>query len=110
MNPNSLLRAALVASFLFIASSASALETITFDDDSLIHGDTVTTVNGNNGSGPITVFGDNPVDPDMGNWATAFDSNNPTCGDDDLGTPNDTCDVPGPGVSSDGSRLHEYPI
>ena len=105
----SILRAALMASFLLIASSASALETITFDDDSLFHGDTITSVSGNNGSGPIAVFGDNPVDPGMGNWATAFDSNAPTCGDDDLGSPNESCLGGGPGVGADGEPTGANP-
>ncbi|MEM7351343.1 MAG: SdrD B-like domain-containing protein [Acidobacteriota bacterium] len=45
----------------------------------------------------ITVSSANPANPPM-----IFDSANPTGGDDDLGTPNETATPPGPGVGSGG--------
>lgn len=90
---------------LLVTTPASALETINFDDDGFAHGDTVSAVTSDGGEGPIAVFGENPADPVSGggaNWARAFDSNNPTCGDDDLGTPNEKCPGGGPGVGAAG--------
>jgi hypothetical protein len=51
--------------------------------------------------GPIDVFGDNPALSGL-NAAVIFDSDMPTGGDDDLGTPNETCPGGGPGMGSGG--------
>jgi hypothetical protein len=83
-------------------ASAAAAEVINFDNDSLTHGATVSTVTSDGGFGPIAIFGENGKDIGGANWARAFDSNTPTCGDQDLGTPNETCDPPGPGIGADG--------
>ncbi len=44
------------------------------------------------GVGPIGVFGQDPIDPGP-NYAIAFDTNNPTCGDSDLRTPTATAPI-----------------
>jgi hypothetical protein len=55
-------------------------------------------------TGSIPVFGFNPDQDSMGmiNHAMIFDSNAPTCGDPDLGSPNETCAISGPGIGAGG--------
>lgn len=88
---------ALATLALAIAAPAVAEETINFEGPAA--GSFVIQVNGNGGSGPILVRGKNPNSP-LNNAAMIFDSANPTGGDSDLGTPNQTCG--GPGVGADG--------
>ena len=67
------------------------------DFEGLATGTVLTQVFGNAGTGPVLVNGFNP---DLGavDAALVFDSANPTGGDDDLGTPNQTFGGPGIGL------------
>ena len=84
---------------VMVAVSLIAAETVDFEDDP--PGTVITLVFGDLGSGPILVKGTNPSCPAL-DAAVLFDSNNPSGGDDDLGSPNETCDAPGPGIGSGG--------
>ncbi|HET9062433.1 MAG TPA: hypothetical protein VFO62_04010 [Candidatus Binatia bacterium] len=80
---------------LFIAPNvASAVEMISFEGFNA--GDVVSEVYSDGLVGPIAVNGLNPVNNAV-NAAMIFDSSNPVCDDDDLGSPNETCAQPGPG-------------
>ena len=70
-------------------------------------GETCTTIQSAAGD-PILIDG---FDPDHGigvNAAMIFDSNNPTGGDVDLGSPNETCDNPGPGIGAGGEKGRSF--
>lgn len=83
---------------------ANAQDVITFDDlpsgfYAGTEGDPATfEVFGNGGSGPILINGFNPRFGVDTNAAVVFDTTAPTGQDFDLGSPNETCDPPGPGV------------
>jgi len=62
-------------------------------------------VYGTLGDGPILVNGISPLLD--GNTALVFDSANPTGGDDDLGTPNETCGGPGEGAGGEVGSPYE---
>jgi hypothetical protein len=72
---------------------ALAEDIITFEG--IMPGTILSQVFGDEGSGPVAVNGGLPDCAE--NAAVVFDSSNPTGGDDDLGTPNETCDGGGPG-------------
>lgn len=77
------------------------------DWDSLEPGTVVDEVYGSAGSGPVLVHG---VNPELGadvNAAVVFNSAAPTGGDDDLGTPNETCGGPGEGAGGEVGGLYE---
>lgn len=77
-------------------------DAIVIDFEGFNAGDIVNSVAPNGGcDGSIGVFADNPA-LDMGNDAMVFDSANPTGGDVDLGTPNNS--FGGPGVSAEGPQ------
>lgn len=90
-----------VCALLAAPALSSAQEVINFNGFNA--GDTLDQVfSSPGGVGPVVVDG---IRPGSGaNEATAFDSSNPTCDDDDLGTPNETCDIPGPGVGAGGEK------
>ena len=70
-------------------------------------GETCTTIQSAAGD-PILIDG---FDPDHGtgvNAAMIFDSNNPTGGDVDLGSPNETCNNPGPGIGAGGEKGQSF--
>jgi len=58
------------------------------------------------GHGPILVRGVSPLIPGE-NTAIIFDTANPTGGDDDLGTPNETCGGPGQGEGGEAGAPYE---
>src|SRR5690606_20145931 len=62
---------------------------------SLSAGDIISEVFSTDGTGPIKVEGINPRPAVATNAAMIFDTNNPTGGDPDLGTPNETFGGPG---------------
>jgi hypothetical protein len=88
-----------ICALLFAPGVSSAQEVINFN--AFNAGDTLENVFSTPGNvGPVVVDGVRPGSSD--NEATAFDSSNPTCDDFDLGTPNETCDMAGPGVGAGG--------
>ncbi len=89
-----------------VATASAQVETIDFEAP-LVSGCVVDEVFGDGGSGPIGVFGVNPDIPGQ-NTAVIFDSSNPSGGDVDLGTPNETCDAPGPGEGEAGEMGMEF--
>jgi hypothetical protein len=90
-----------VCALLAAPALSSAQELITFNG--FMAGDTLDQVfSVPGGVGPVVVDGIRPGS--MDNEATAFDSSNPTCDDFDLGTPNQTCDMPGPGIGAGGVK------
>jgi hypothetical protein len=76
-------------------------DVVVIDFEEFAAGDIVSTVSPEGCDGSILVMGVNPDFPGE-NTAMAFDSSNPTGGDFDLGTPNDS--FGGPGVSLDGPQ------
>lgn len=87
-----------MCALLAVPTLGSAQELITFNG--FMAGDTLDQVFSVGGVGPVLVDGIRPGS--IANEATAFDSSNPTCGDLDLGTPNETCAMPGPGKGAGG--------
>lgn len=71
------------------------------DFEEFAPGDIISTINPGDCIGSIELFSVNPDFPDS-NAAMAFDSSNPTGGDVDLGTPNDS--FGGPGISAEGPQ------
>jgi uncharacterized repeat protein (TIGR01451 family) len=65
--------------------------------------DTCTTIQSAAGD-PILIDGFDPFHGLDVNAAMIFDSNNPSGGDPDLGSPNETCDFPGPGIGAGGEK------
>ena len=100
----SLLRSALTLTAFGSASALTAMplgggpDGVTFDG--LPAGTILETIFSENGFGPISVFGDDSVVPGQ-NAAVIFDTANPTGGDFDLGTPNETFGGPGIGVAGE---------
>jgi len=85
-------------------AAGAASDTIDFEGET--PGTIVNLVFGQNGTGPVTVNAILPgctcpggAIPDA---AVIFDTANPTGGDIDLGSPNETCDPPGPGIGGGG--------
>ncbi len=77
------------------ATIVSAQTVDVLDFESIDPGCVVDSIHGAGGTGPVLVNGVNPTL--AGNLAVIFDSSAPTGGDVDLGTPNETCTVAGPG-------------
>ena len=82
-----------------LLTSGASAEVIDFEG--LPRGTIPISVLGDLGSGPIGVVGTNPAFPAGTNAAVIFDSNNPTGGDTDLGTPH--MDFGGPGDRDGGA-------
>lgn len=76
---------------------------ITFDK--MMKGDIVSEVHGENGMGPVKVWGEKSMHSGK-NAAMIFDSSNPTGGDWDLGTPH--MDFGGPGKGEGGKKGSKY--
>ncbi len=91
---------ALCGAMSVMATVAQAQQVETIDFESLDPGCIVSEVTGDGGSGPIGVNGVNPGFPGE-NAAVIFDSSNPTGGDIDLGTPNETFGGPGVGAAGE---------
>lgn len=89
---------------LFMAFPVFAAEVIDFE--ALPPGTVVTQVNAASGLGPIYVEGTNPDFAAGTDAALIFDSENPTGGDVDLGTPNE--DFGGPGIGPGGESGAPY--
>lgn len=83
---------------------SAAMETITFEG--LPAGTILSEVYGDLGGGPVAVNGVNPI---LGavNATIVFDTANPTGGDDDLGTPNETFGGPGVGAGGEAGQPYE---
>lgn len=88
---------------VFSKAQISETATITFDEG-YAAGDIISTVTPGGCTGEIAVYAENPNFPGQ-NAAMIFDSNNPTGGDIDLGTPNQQ--YGGPGVSDSSSDGNE---
>ncbi len=78
------------------------------DFENMPPGTIVYTMYSAGGLGPIAVWADVPGGGGI-NRAVVFDSDNPTGGDWDLGTPNEYCDPPGPGQGEAGQPDGENP-
>jgi hypothetical protein len=76
-------------------------DVVIIDFEEFVAGDIVSTTSPNGCDGSIGVMALNPNFP-ANNSAMAFDSANPSGGDDDLGTPNES--FGGPGISSEGPQ------
>ena len=87
-----------------LASSSASADEVDFDG--LQTGLIVSSLTSTGGLGPITVNG---MNPNLGNQnaAVIFDSANPTGGDFDLGTPNETFNGPGVGVGGEQGQPNE---
>lgn len=92
-------------SLFFAPGMASAVEVISFEG--FAAGTTVSEVYSDGLVGPIAVNGTNPVNNAV-NAAMIFDSSNPVCDDDDLGSPNETCAGGGPGIGAGGEVGSPY--
>ena len=98
-----------LASLLICSTAARAADTdatIDFDIGGLPAGTIVSSIDANAGGtpvGPIGVNGILPSDPTT-NRCIIFDSDNPTGGDFDLGSPNEDFGGPGQGPKSGPSR------
>jgi len=82
---------------------------IDFDQGNFAAGHIVSEVFCPDGSGPINVVGANPDFPGD-NAAMIFDSNNPTGGDWDLGTPNELFGGPGRTMNGDPMPSNDTPL
>ncbi|MEN7548023.1 hypothetical protein AAG747_08885 [Rapidithrix thailandica] len=86
-------------------------EVITFDNHHHQPGEIVFKTHSKNGVGPVKIWGYNPDLGKYKNAAMIFDSEHPTGGDDDLGTPNETFNTgtgPGPGIGKGGEAGQPY--
>ena len=72
------------------------------DFEGIVPGTVLSAVFGVGGSGPVLVSGLNPSFGPGVNAAVVFDSSDPSGDDFDLGTPNETCPAPGPGIGIGG--------
>lgn len=87
-------------------SADSDYKVITFDTDDLSAGDIIDAVNSSDGTSSVKVEGFNPRFGQGTNAAMIFDTDNPTVGDYDLGTPNE--DFEGPGQGAGGEEGSPY--
>ncbi len=79
-------------------------------ETNLRHGELVSELRGDQGSGPIRVRGTNRRFGDAVNAAVIFDSANPTADDEDLGTPNSAFGGPGQGAGGRPGSMFENRI
>lgn len=90
-------RKCLVGAAVMALAFTTVPATDTIDFEGLARGEILTQVFGAGGAGPVGVSGVNPACGAGTNAAVVFDTTNPAS-DDDLGSPNETCPEPGPGV------------